>query len=226
MNELKNKLLTCDRYKQRAMRRLFGDSVANKKAEAELKDYVYKIGNSGILAREELDKRLASMHKNKTAPGDSEKWFVSLLTEVLREYKEHAKDEPNYIMTENIARINNMISSIQKNGDIIRYRGAKRKMEEIARENKILKNLFIQPLNFIDKMEVERSLLSRSKYNGFSYYIASNLTPTKKPLVAASEVIRVDPSAEAKVKALLKEVDGIELSSFLNNLRDNSFRAF
>lgn len=197
-----------------------------KKAEAELKDYVYKIGNAGILAREELDKRLASMHKNKTAPGDSEEWFVALLTEVLRKYKEHAGDEPHYIMTENIARINNMISSITKNGDIIRYRSAKRKMEEIARENEILKNLFIPPLNFIDRMEVERSLLSRSKYNGFSYYIASNLTPTKHPLVAASEVVRVDPNAEAKVKALLKEMDGIELSSFLSNLRDNSFRAF
>lgn len=197
-----------------------------KKAEAELKDYVYKIGNAGILARGELDKRLASMHKNKTAPGDSEEWFVALLTEVLRKYKEHAGDEPNYIMTENIARINNMISSITKNGDIIRYRSAKRKMEEMARENEILKNLFIPPLNFIDWMEVERSLLSRSKYNGFSYYTASNLTPTKRPLVAASEVIRVDPNAEAKVKALLKEMDGIELSSFLSNLRDNSFRAF
>lgn len=189
-----------------------------QKYETALKGYIYKIGEAGMSARKKYEQNLSRMNKNHTLPGYRDEWFESLMYQASRGYAEAEGESADPDILKDI----NLVKTIGTNGEIYR---AEAMMKSMADNNKVLKKVFVRPLNFIKKVKSDSDAIYNDNYFGFNMNTAKECS-SKSALYSAAKIIANEPDVRSKVTNLLKQMDGVELGHFLRNLRSNHYRPY
>lgn len=190
-----------------------------EKAEKELRSYIDQIGNAGVLARQQLDKKRSEMREHKTIRGYADEKISGLVHESYMKYREMFDNDPEH---QDTIKDLDIIRIMARRGGIYEVQA---RMESMGNNDKILKKLFVKPLNFIKKVDKENEQLINGDYNGFKYHTA-DICSSKSPLYSAASVIVSEPSVSSRVKNLLKQIGGVSVGAFVSNLRQNYFRPY
>lgn len=181
------------------------------KAKNELYAYIRRIGEIATTARKELDAMRNVMHKHKTAPGEREEMLEALVQGAITGYKQINGS----LSDQDTIKEMELIKNHARND----YTQAKFDMQAMSANDKVLKKLFVKPLNFMKKIEKDRDDLYSKNYNGLQYDEVREINYAKDILRAASDYIRVSPSVRTKVESLLKKAGDKDLEHLRYNLR-------